>query len=39
MPARVRKVLSESIAGDRDAALTLVRKTEGETEARGVADS
>jgi tetratricopeptide (TPR) repeat protein len=39
MPARVGKALSESMVGHRDAALVLLRQTEDEMEARGVADS
>ena len=38
-PARLGKALSESMAGQRDAALVLLNKTEDEMEARGVADS
>lgn len=38
MPARVGKALSESITGQHDAAVNLLRQTEAEMEARGVAD-
>jgi tetratricopeptide (TPR) repeat protein len=39
MPARVGKALSESIAGQHDAALQLLRHTEDEMESRGVGDA
>jgi serine/threonine-protein kinase len=39
MPARVGKAMSESIVGQHDAAVQLLRQTEGEMEARGVGDA
>jgi len=39
MPARAGKALSESIAGQHDAALQLLRQTEDEMEGRGVGDA
>ena len=39
MPARVGKALSESIAGQHDAAVQLLRQTQDEMEARGVGDA
>ena len=39
MPAPVGKALSESIAGQHDPAVQLLRHTEGEMEARGVGDA
>jgi tetratricopeptide (TPR) repeat protein len=39
MPARVGKALSESIAGRHDSAVKLLRRTEDEMEAHGVADA
>jgi tetratricopeptide (TPR) repeat protein len=39
MPARIGKALSQSIAGHHDAAINLLRQTQDEIEARGVADA
>jgi tetratricopeptide (TPR) repeat protein len=39
MPARVGKALSESITGQHDAAVKLLRQTEDEMESRGVGDA
>lgn len=39
MPARVGKALSQSIAGRHDSAVKLLRQTEDEMAARGVADA